>query len=453
MNATDSKIISYRDFKLLAQRLPKEGGTTKGLTHNPIHSNPMNTSTSPKVAVVTSTYARHHDDPQVPWMREQISRLQAQGVAVEVFAPTFEALASHHIDGVRVNRFRYGLKSMENVTHDEGAPNKARNLIFKFTVLCYLLSGALAVFWWCFRKKIDVLHVHWPFPHALWSLLPQRLLGVKVLVMNHGAELALARQSKPIRKVLGWLINQADTCCANSSHTANEVKTVSTREAIITPYGATVQAKGGHRKKVNEVPTLLFCGRLIQRKGIDVLLRALPQVLHQQQVQVVITGEGDCKAEWEELSRSLGLQDTVRFAGFVSDEELAELYQTSDLYVHPAIFDDKGDTEGLGVVLIEALAHKLPVVASGVGGIVDVIKHETTGLLVAEKDDEALAQAILRVLADETLAHELGEAGFEHVQNFFDWDRITTQVVGIYQDLLEKETITVGSKDTPQIAA
>lgn len=403
----------------------------------------MNSTTNPKVAVVTSTYARHQDDPQVPWMREQVSRLKSQGLDVEIFAPTFKGLASHQIDGVKVNRFRYGFKSLENVTHDEGAPNKKRTLLFKLVVLSYLLCGAIATFWWCLRKKVDVLHVHWPFPHALWALLPQRILGVRILVMNHGAELALARNSQPIRRILSMLIKQADVCCANSSHTAAEVKKVSGRDSVITPYGATVQAKVDGPRQQNEIPTLLFCGRLIQRKGIDTLLRALPGVLAQREVRLVITGEGDRKSEWEALSQQLGLQEQVNFAGFVSDEELAKLYQTSDLYVHPAIFDDKGDTEGLGVVLIEALAHKMPVIASGVGGIVDVIKDESTGLLVAEKDEPALTKAILRVLADNELANELGENGFQHVQTFFDWDRITEQVTDLYQETLtKKETPT-----------
>lgn len=200
----------------------------------------MSSAPLPKVAVVTSTYARQSDDPQVPWMREQVSRLRQQGLDVEVFAPTFQGLPSHQIDGVRVNRFRYHLRSRETVTHDEGAPNKAKTLGFKLVVMCYLFFGLISVFWWCWRKKIEVLHVHWPFPHGLWCILPQRLLGVKVLAMSHGAELAIARNSKPVRKVLGWLLRQADVCCANSSHTSNEVRAVSGCSSIITPYGATV---------------------------------------------------------------------------------------------------------------------------------------------------------------------------------------------------------------------
>ena len=399
----------------------------------------MKSHAPPRVAVVTSTYARNADDPQVPWMREQVAHLKKQGVALEIIAPSFEGLSSHEIDGIRVNRFRYAHRSIENVTHDEGAPNKETNLLFKFTVLSYLICGLVATFWWCLRKKITVLHVHWPFPHGFWSLLPQRILGVKVLVMNHGAELALARQSTGIRCALRWLIHQADACCANSSHTANEVKSLSGRDSLISPYGATVQAKAVTTDERNEVPQLLFCGRLIERKGIDVLLRALPLILVHRKVQLVITGEGDRQAEWQQLSQELNLQDHVRFAGFVSDEELAKLYQKSDLYVHPAIFDSKGDTEGLGVVLIEALAHKLPVVASEVGGIVDVIKDEETGLLVPEKDPEQLAAALLRLLDDPLLAHELGENGFEHVRQFFDWNRITLQVSGIYRNLLDPD--------------
>ncbi|YCM42715.1 glycosyltransferase family 4 protein [Verrucomicrobiaceae bacterium 227] len=390
----------------------------------------------PAIAVVTSTYARSQDDPQVPWMRQQVNRLHERGHDIQVFAPSFKGLGTHGIDGVRVNRFRYCLAKWEDLTHDEGAPNKEKNLAFKIRVLCYLFFGALSVFWWCLRNKVRVLHIHWPFPHGLWGVLPKYFLGVKVVAMSHGAELAIARNSGSVRKVLSWLLRHSDASCVNSSHTANEVKNVSGLTSLITPYGATVQARAHSAASVNDTPTLLFCGRLIQRKGIDVLLRAMVQVLGERPVKLVITGEGDRKPEWQKLCSSLGLDSSVRFAGFVSDAELAELYRTSDLYVHPAIFDDKGDTEGLGVVLIEALAHKLPVVASSVGGIVDVIKHGETGLLVPEKDEAALAQAILKVLDDPALARGLGERGFAHTQRFFDWDRITSEMENIYGDVL-----------------
>lgn len=391
------------------------------------------------VGVVTSTYARSEADCQVPWMRELLSRLGTGAGAIRVMAPDFEGLKSHAIDGVPVHRFRYAPAKFENLTHDEGAPNKSRSLFYKLLAIPYIVCGMIAVFGWCVKHRIDVLHVHWPFPHGLWAVLPKYLLGVKVVAMNHGAELAIARRSSGVRFVLSLLLKMADVRCANSSHTAAEVQKVcGLDDTVITPYGATVTSKASTPVK-REKPLLLFCGRLIQRKGIDVLLRSLPMVLAQQDVEVVITGEGDSKDEWMQLAESMRLTTTVRFAGFVSNEELGELYNSCSVYVHPAIFDDNGDTEGLGVVLIEALSYRKPVVASAVGGIVDVIRDGETGLLVEEKNEEQLATAINRVLADASLAQQLGQRGYEHVKKFFDWERIALQTSDIYGSVCDRK--------------
>jgi glycosyltransferase involved in cell wall biosynthesis len=193
----------------------------------------------------------------------------------------------------------------------------------------------------------------------------------------------------------------------------------------VIPYGASIEVKRlALGRKQAGVDLLLFCGRLIQRKGIDVLLHAMPLILAKRNVQLVITGEGDCKEQWMKLRDELALTSEVQFAGFVTSDELSSLYQSCSVYVHPAIFDDRGDTEGLGVVLVEALAYQRPVVATSVGGIVDVIIDNETGLLVPEKDPQRLAEAILRILENPDLAERLGAKGLVHVRHFFDWDRI-----------------------------
>ena len=397
----------------------------------------MNDTDKINIGVVTSTYARRADDCQVPWMRELISQMADYPCNIRVMAPTFRGLSSHRIDGIPVHRFRYGLKAMETLTHDEGAPNKVRSLLYQLMAIPYIIMGAIAVMWWCMKYNIQVLHVHWPFPHGLWALMPKYLMGVKVVAMSHGAELAIARRSRPVHHVLSWLLGTADVRCANSSHTASEVCRVSgCNDSVITPYGATVRNKSEKQEPLKK-PLLLFCGRLVQRKGIDVLLNALPKVLGEMDVDVVITGEGDRKKEWEELSASLGLSEVVTFPGFVSDEELSRLYSCCTLYVHPAIYDDNGDTEGLGVVLIEALSNKKPVIASNVGGIPDVIHHGKTGLLVEEKKQQALADAILSILHNPELGDELAQAGYRHVKEFFDWNRIAEATYEIYFDLAE----------------
>lgn len=388
-----------------------------------------------RVAVLGSTYPRSPDDPGVPWLRESVRRAAASGHEVTVIAPAYKGLCDHTIDGVPVVRFRYGPAARETLTHDEGAPSKLRrgSPVMKLLAAVYVLSGMWTTLRVCYVKKIELLHVHWPFPHGLMALAPAMLLGVKVVSTCHSAELALAKKGRVASALLRLCLRRSDLVCANSAHTAAMVKENSGVDAVVIPYGATVTPREGGEAVDPTAPMLLFCGRLIQRKGVGYLLEAMPEILRRHpSARLVITGEGDCKAAWEALATKLSLGDRVRFAGFVSNEELAELYAACTVYVHPAIIDDQGDTEGLGVVLVEALANRKPVVASRVGGIVDVIRHEDTGLLVPEKDPLALAEAVCRVLDAPEYAAGLAERGLAHARSYFDWDRITRQLNGVY---------------------
>jgi glycosyltransferase involved in cell wall biosynthesis len=381
-----------------------------------------------RIAILGSTYPRSQTDHEVPWLRESVRRLAARGHKVTVIAPAYLGLKDHEIDGVQVRRFRYAPARWEMLTHGEGAPNKLkRNPLLKLLSLSYLVSGAWAAWKTCRRERIDVLHVHWPFPHGLMALLPGWFLRCKVVYSCHSAEFALAAGSKLATSVLAFCLHRSFAITANSAHTAGLVRQVSGREAQIIPWGATIRVDPAAQPVPQDPPLLLFSGRLIERKGVDFLLKAMPAILCRQKVRLVITGDGHCRAEWERLARSLGLDGAVAFAGFVSNAELSTLFRSCSIYVHPAIYDSKGDTEGLGVVLVEALSNGRPVVASAVGGIGDVIKDGVTGLLVPEKNPEAIAKAVLRLLDDPTYARQLGEQGYAHVCTYFNWDRIMDQ--------------------------
>jgi len=392
------------------------------------------------IAVMGSTYARFHEDSQVPWLREAVNRLAARGHRLTVIVPSFKGLRHHRIDGIEVLRFRYAPRWVEQLTHDEGAPNKLRNPMYQLLGVSYIAMGTLCSVAWSLPRKFDVINVHWPFPHGLFALSAARATGAKVVATCHGAELAMGRRKPWIRKILRQCLLRSDRLACNSSHTGSEIEKVCGRTATVIPYGATTAippATTNRRPPSRSEPaTILFTGRHIQRKGVPYLIRAMPRLLKHRPVRLLLTGDGDRRCEWEELTRSLGLSQVVDFLGFVSNERLAELYRDCDVYVLPAIFDDRGDTEGLGVVLIEALANAKPVVASAVGGIVDVIKHEETGLLVPEKDEAALAAAILRLLDDPGLAARLGAGGRKHAQEYFDWDRAVTATETLFYDAL-----------------
>lgn len=390
-----------------------------------------------RVCVIGSTYPRHEGDYAVPWLRESVKRLVGRGHEVTVLAPAYRGQRSHTIDGVPVVRFRYAPKPWEVLTHEQGATNKLGNPFLQLLGAPYVALGSLAAARLARRERFDVIHSHWPFPHGAIAAAARLFGGAPVVANCHGAEFALARRKGWVRPLLRKALEGSDRIICNSSSTAADVKALSGRDATVIPYGTTVEAKpSAGPTATSEVSRILFTGRLIQRKGVEFLIRAMVLILKRRQAVLTITGDGDQRAGLEALTAELGLGDSVRFLGFVDNATLDRAYADCDVYVNPSVIDDRGDTEGLGVGPIEAFAHLKPVVACGVGGIPDVVKHRATGLLVPEKSPEALAEAILELLDDPSYARELALNALAYSRVHFDWDRITDSIEGVYHEAI-----------------
>jgi glycosyltransferase involved in cell wall biosynthesis len=181
--------------------------------------------------------------------------------------------------------------------------------------------------------------------------------------------------------------------------------------------------------------TILFVGRLVERKGVAVLLEALARLRSARPVRLWVVGDGPLREPLRRRAEELGIADRVEFPGFVSEEELSRRFRDCDVFVLPAIRDAKGDVEGLGVVLIEALLHARPVVASDSGGIRDIVRDGETGLLVPPGDAAALAAALRRVLEEPELAVRLVQTGRRHVATHFSWDTIIDRLAALYDRL------------------
>jgi glycosyltransferase involved in cell wall biosynthesis len=408
-----------------------------------------------RILVIASTYPRYDGDYAVPWLRASVRQLIGRGHKVAVLAPSFEGLADHQIDGVPVHRFRYSPARWEHLTHEEGAPSHIRNHpLCQILGLPYLLMGWRAAVKLARQTRYDIVHVHWPFPHGPMGLAAARACGARLVMTSHGAEYAMAERKPWIRPLLRYSLRRADLLLANSSDTAEHIKMLSGCSATVLPFGTTVQKRftaddsptsspdvgsDSTARLRNGVPRILFTGRLIQRKGVEYLLRAIPRVLACHPAEFIITGDGDQRPRLESLAKSLHLDGAVRFLGFVTNEQLGAEYSSCDVWVNPAIVDDNGDTEGLGVGAIEAYTYRKPVVASAVGGIPDAVRHGVTGLLVREKDEKELADAILTLLDDPKRAAEMAEAGFRFAQETFDWDHLTQRLEWMYYQLLSRK--------------
>lgn len=381
-----------------------------------------------RICILGPTYPRHDADPEVPWLRKSIRLLANRGHKLTVIAPSWRGLRSHWIDGIRVMRFRYAPSRLETLAHAPNGPDVAQSPLFRLLALPYMLMGMLALAYWARRERFDLIHVHWPFPHALMAMVPARLLGIKMVATCHGAEPALARRNPWVKKIMTRLFRHAAVCSCRSSHMAAEFAAIFENTPQVIPYGATTGCLPLPRPLPADphAPAILFfSGRLSRGSGLEYLIRALPEILRRRKVRLCIAGAGRQLHQLQDLAKSLGVSGAVDFLVNIGKEERASLFRTCDIYVHPAISGHDEEPEPIDSVLAEALLHERPVIASAADGATDVIKHRQTGLLVPEKSAAALARAILRLLEQPHLARNLGRAGREYAEWHLDWVRIT----------------------------
>jgi glycosyltransferase involved in cell wall biosynthesis len=134
------------------------------------------------------------------------------------------------------------------------------------------------------------------------------------------------------------------------------------------------------------------------------------------------------------------LQERVTFTGVVDAENIDGLFRRCDALVLPAIITETGETEGLGVVLLEAMGYGKPVIASAAGGIVDIVKDLETGLLVQQGDPASLARAITTAMNEPELMARLARQGTAYAQETFGWDRIVRDLQGVYESAVQRRT-------------
>jgi len=372
-------------------------------------------------------------------LRISMRELVARGCDVAVVAPSYRGLKNHRVDGIPVYRYRYAPAGLEFLTHEEGAPSKiARNPFLQLLAVPYLISGSLKTLFLCLKLKPEIIHVHWPFPHAFMAFFARFFCRrAKIILTFYSAELLLAKKKKWIRPILKKFIKWADSVIAISAFAKDTVSGIYDREIEILPYGTTL------RNVSNVAPTrshsdkfrILFVGRHIERKGIEYLITAAA-TLDPNAYQVRIVGHGDL-TEKLKAQAAKEAPGQVVFLGKISNEDLEKEYQQAGCFILPAIVDSRGDTEGLGVVLIEAAEYGVPIIASEVGGIVDVIINNKTGLLVKEKSPQELADAIRRLRDDPNLSKTLTDNCRSHVNEFFSWDRITEKQLTIYKNIIK----------------
>jgi len=170
-------------------------------------------------------------------------------------------------------------------------------------------------------------------------------------------------------------------------------------------------------------------GSLTKEKGHIYLLRAIPKVIESfPEMVFLFVGDGKESSNLERMVSKLGIEDKVIFAGMRKD--VPEILSILDVFVLPSL------SEGLPLALLEAQAARVPVVATRVGAIPDVVKDRVTGILIPPEDPEAIAKSIVRVLSDRKGAHNMAQKGFERIRDNFSSEKMASKYIALYQELV-----------------
>lgn len=275
------------------------------------------------------------------------------------------------------------------------------------------------------REGIDVVCVCELSSGSWLGLLLRRMLGIPYINYIHGEEITTDVPYRLFGRRRRQYLHKADAVVAVSEFT---------RRALIDKMGVAperieliVNGVDAERFQPGPKPValleryglagkrvLLTVGRLVERKGIDTTIRALPEILARcPQTRYLVVGTGDYRAELEALALAQGVADQVIFAGRVPHAELVAHYQLCDLFVMPNRELANHDTEGFGLVFLEANACGKAVVAGRAGGVVEAVRHGETGLNVDGEDVAAVAGAISQLLLDDERRDAMGERGLQ----------------------------------------
>jgi len=336
------------------------------------------------------------------------SALSDRGHDVELLTPTddTDSLPEHATFGGKPINVSYN-GSVAGLTFGVGATRRVRS--------------------WIRQGNFDVLHVHEPLAPSLSILTCWAAKGPIVGTWHLSTE-----RSRTLSAAYGLAQTALEKLSARIAVSEDARRTLVSHvggDAVLIPNGVRISEFANIEPRAHTRPTALFLGRLDEsRKGLDVVLSALPELVHQvPDVLVRVAGPGDIDQIKSRIPANY--LNNIEFLGWIDDKAKAEAFHSSDVYLAPHL-----GGESFGIVLIEALAAGTAVVASDLPAFRRVLDDGRVGVLVPRDDPSALAEATGALLRDDSRRHELSERG--HLRSLdFDWDHVVDDVLAVYDSV------------------
>jgi len=370
--------------------------------------------------------------PHIYYLSKSLAK---NGVKVHVVTCDFPGAPAHEVvDGVEV----YRIDSYKNPSPD-------------FATWVYLMNMNMqkeaAAITRQLGGKIDIFHAHdWLVATAGIGL--KHVFRKPFFATIHSTEIGRRNgihfdYEKMIHETEAWLTYEAWKVICCSDYMVQHVKWafgLPPDKLVMIPNGVNPQVYAKSEKEnlaefrsryaLPEEKIVLFVGRLVYEKGVHVLVNAAPKVLEKTNAKFVIVGNGYMKDQLSSLANGMGLVHKVLFTGFLDEETLRKLQRCADVSVVPSLF------EPFGIVALEAMAAKSPVVVSDTGGLSEIVKHDVDGVKVYTGNPDSLAWGINRVLTDEAYADTIRTNAYRKVQEEYNWDKIAQQTKTMYENIL-----------------
>lgn len=396
-----------------------------------------------KILVIASTFPAHDDDPVPAFVRDQIIALKKADpeLSFAVLAPhdkrsNTKSFTRH--DAYDEYRFHYFWPFGAEKLAGRGIMPALKANPLNYLLIPFLFAGEFfALLSLIQRFRPDLLYAHWFTPQAINARLAGALTGIPFVFTTHASDVDVwhkipffgprivrgnARKARAFTAVSRRSMAKLERFFESTSW--DKLKT---RSAII-PMGVDLPATTQVKPISPTERTILFIGRLAEKKGVQYLLPAFSEVSKQaSNVRLVIAGDGPMRGELEDQAKELGLTDRVTFPGFVSGDAKWNLLQAADLYVVPSIITKSGDAEGLPVSLMEGLAYGKVCIATNESGADDILTDGVDGFLIPQQDSTALANKIIQALnlSDEAVLTIQSSAQATATQ--FSWQTIADQ--------------------------